>query len=105
MLRVYETLQDPDELLEEVLQSMQSEYEGVEFEPFSESLDGIELQGYEMNFYYLDLVATTKAYCFSVQHRTLLVHAQAETKDFEESEPVFRAMMLSLLRSAKSSDA
>jgi hypothetical protein len=105
MLRVYETLQDPDVLLEEVLQSMQSEYEGIEFEPFSESLDGIEFQGYEMNFYYLDLVATTKAYCFSVQHRTFLVHAQAETKDFEESEPVFRAMMLSLLRSAESSDA
>lgn len=105
MLRVYTRFQDPPALLAEVLDSMTAEYEEIESEAFSTSLDGTEIQGYEMNFYYLDLLVTAKSQCFSARDRTFFVHSQAESREFEKSEPVFQAMMLSLIRAAETSDA
>lgn len=105
LLRVYPGHQDFAVLLDEVVDSMKAEYEDIESEPFSEMLDGTAVQGNEMNFYYLDLLITAKSYCFSAQGRTYFVHAQAESREFDETEPVFRAMTLSLLRAVEASDA
>lgn len=105
ILRVYSTLQQPAKLLDEVLQAMQSEYEEVEFDAIEESIDELEVPGYEMNFHFLDFVVTAKAHCFSDGRRTFLVHSQAESQEFAASEPIFRAMMISLLRPAKVGDA
>lgn len=98
MLTVYTAGRRPADLLDEALRSMQSEYEEVEFDPIEEELEGTNVQGYEMNFCYLDFVVTAKAHSFSDEQRTYLVHTQAESREFESLEPVFRAMMLSLLR-------
>lgn len=104
MLSVFPNLQHSSELIDEVLRTMQSEYEEVEFEPIEETFEGAEVQGYEMNFHFLDFVVTAKVHCFSDGQRTFLVHSQAESKEFAESEPVFRAMMVSLLRPANVGD-
>lgn len=100
-LRVYTRPQEPPELLNEVLDGMKAEYEELESEAFSEWVEGTQIQGHEMNFYYLDLVVTAKTYCFSTPSRTFLVHAQAESREFAEAEPVFQAITLSLIRGEK----
>lgn len=98
MLRVYEGRIGCDELLREARETMESEYEGIESSPFINQVDDTEIYGCEMNFYYLDLVVTAKSQCFTTADRTFLIHVQAESRDFEANEPVFRAMMTSLLR-------
>lgn len=98
MLTVYTARRPPADLLDEVLRSMRSEYGEVEFDSIKEEMEGTNVQCYEMNFCYLDFVVTAKAHSFSDEQRTYLVHTQAESREFDRLEPVFRAMVLSLLR-------
>lgn len=97
-LHVYEVSADPSELADEVLRSMQQEYDSLESEPVTEQIGPVEAVGYDMEFYVLDFVASAKVRAFRHQDRTYLVLAQAETRDFDKLADVFRAITLSLVR-------
>lgn len=98
-LIMYSDEYDPDELTTQVVAAMDEEYEALESNPTTLELAGAELHGYEMFFSCLDLVVSAKT--FSLRHNslTLLILWQAESREFDELELVFRAITLGMLQS------
>ncbi|HTU25361.1 MAG TPA: hypothetical protein VMF30_08190 [Pirellulales bacterium] len=91
---------DPDELTLAALDAMKAEFTDFEAEPASETIEGFELSGYDMNFYCLDLTNTALVRGFRTADATCIILYQAEDRDFATTEPVFRAITYSLLREA-----
>lgn len=96
-LSVYPERRDVRLLLEEVLQAMQAEYPELEHEAADHWIEKTPLAGYDLNFYYLDLTNTAIVRVFQIKDSTCLLLAQAEDHELEVAEPVFQAMMSSLL--------
>jgi len=88
---------DPAELAEAAVEAMKQEYEGLEAEETREALAGRELIGYDLNFYYLDLTNTAQIRYLRTERTTYTVFCQAEDREFDRIELVFRAMTASLL--------
>jgi hypothetical protein len=89
---------DPHELTLAALNAMKAEFTDFEAEPASETVEGIELTGFDMNFYCLDLTNTALVRGFRGRESTVIILYQAEDRDFATIEPVFRAITISLLR-------
>ena len=94
-------LADPRELIAEAVDAMREEYAAVEAEEISETISGHEAVGCDLNFFYLDLINTSAVRCIRTTQATYVIFCQAEERDFEELEPVFRAMTYSVLESKK----
>lgn len=97
-LHVHGATADPHELLAEVVRTMQQEYESLEAEEVAESIGGFDAVGRDMDFYCLDLIVSARARCFRAGQRMLLILYQAEQREFDDLEPVFRAITLSLAK-------
>jgi hypothetical protein len=63
----------------------------------SDTVAGHEVPGYDANFFCFDLVSTAAIRGFRTSVASCLVLWQAEDRDLAEHEPVFRAMLTSLL--------
>ena len=61
---------DLDDIADDVLQTMQELYNDMEVEQIDRTVEGIWLSGYEMNFFYLDLINMAKIQCFTTQSLT-----------------------------------
>ena len=94
----------PKEMVEQALQVMRDEYEDVEAEAFQETFDHLEVLGYDMTFYCLDLTNTAQVRAFRDEVASYVVFCQAEDRDFEEAEPVFAAITLALLSNESEND-
>jgi hypothetical protein len=94
----------PRSAVESSAAAMTAEYEEVEqleFEP-QLSYRGQVLQdcrGIDLQFYYLDLLVTSRVIAFTVERKTYLIQIQAEDRDFATLEQVFQAMIISMLQS------
>lgn len=88
----------PWKLAQQVVETLRGEYENVESESVEETIDNVEVVGYDMHFYCLDFVVAAKARSFYSGGKTFVVWYQAEDRDFDGLEPVFFAMMTSLIR-------
>lgn len=89
---------DPQALANAALDTMKQVYDELDTEPVVEAIANCELVGCDMNFYCLDLTNTAQVRAFRRAEATYLVMCQADDREFAEVEPVFRAMLLSLLR-------
>ena len=96
------------ELIQEMTEMLTAEYEEVESSPVdvqSVSLGNddfaTDLQGVDLNFYFLDLLVTARLIAFSSADQTILVQCQAEDREFDSLEMVFKAMLISMLQGAK----
>ena len=89
--------EDPHDLAVEALQTLKTEYAETESEPASETVAGREISGFDVSFYYVDLVNTAVIRGFRTSAASFLVLYQAEDRDFRKLEGVFRAMTTSLL--------
>ena len=89
---------NPRDLAAEVLNTMRLEYAELEAEPVTELIGETEVVGFDMHFYCLDLLVTAQARSLQLGKFTLLILSQAEDREFERLEPVFHAMLVSLLR-------
>ena len=87
----------PSELVRAVLKLMKQEYQQLDAEAVQEELAGLELRGYDLNFYCLDLTNTALVRAVRTDAATFLILCQADDREFAEVEPVFRAMTASLL--------
>ena len=96
---LYAGRHDPDELARAVLATMRQEYNELDAESVRESVAGRELIGFDLNFYCLDLTNTALVRSFSTSAAAWLILCQADDREFDQMEPVFRAMTLSLLQS------
>lgn len=90
---------------EEVLRTMQQEYAELDAEPVTEELAGRETAGYDMNFYCLDLLISAGIRTCVIGAHTYLAMFQAEDREFQDMEEVFRAMTASVLKSIGSANA
>ncbi|HZZ73767.1 MAG TPA: hypothetical protein VFE24_16060 [Pirellulales bacterium] len=91
---------DPQDLVDAVLAAMRQEYQSLEAEPIRETILGHEIVGYELNFFYVDLVGTGQVRAVSFPWTTFAIHCQAEDREFTQFQPVFDAMTLSLIQSS-----
>ena len=94
---LHPTSTDPAHLAQAAIDVMRDEYPEVEADEARESLSGRELVGYDLSFYCLNLVSTAGIRCLRAGSRTLTVFYQAEDREFDRIEQVFRAMTTSLL--------
>ena len=94
---IYESPMEPRSLLDQVLTSMQAEYEGVESAVIHDQFADVESLGYDMCFYCLDFLVNARALAAQARGKTILILWQAEDREFDRLEPVFRAMTISLL--------
>lgn len=97
-LHLYSGGQTPATLVAEVLGAMRQEYDEFEFESLEEKWDDVETCGYVMHFYCLDLLVTARVLGIRDGRRTYIVLWQAENREFDELEPVFRAVTMSLIK-------
>ena len=88
---------DPAQLTEAAVQVMREEYEDLDAEAVTEAIGDDELVGADMNFYCLDLTSTAQIRVLSRRQRTYLILCQAEDREFERVQDVFRAMTTSLV--------
>jgi hypothetical protein len=91
---------DPVELAQTALLAMQNEYDELDSETAREQIGEVELVGFDLNFYCLDLTNTAWIRVGITKTATYLLICQAEDREFERISVVFRAMMTSLLSEA-----
>ena len=94
----------PREALEQAQDIMKSEYDNIEYDEIDPELelDGQPLadsRASDSNFYYLDLLVFSRFVSFTVDRKTYLVQIQSEDRDYEGLEMVFKAMLVSMLKS------
>ena len=92
---------DPARLAKAAVDAMRQEYEEIEAQEAQETLAGREMIGYDLNFYYLDLTNTARIRCLQTEQVTWSIFCQAEDREFDRIELVFRAMTASLLSGLK----
>jgi hypothetical protein len=85
-------------LFDEVLSALRSEYQDIEVDPADEVIEGHLVTGFSVNFFCLDLTNTCWVRGFETPEANYLLMCQAEDREFEHVELVFRAMLSSVLR-------
>jgi hypothetical protein len=88
---------DPKPYVEAALQAMQEEYDEIDVEAVEETVLGHRLVGCDLNFFYLDLTNTARIRGVRTPGSTLLLFCQADDRELDEIDDVFRAMTASLL--------
>lgn len=97
-LHIYSPPQDPLALADDVVGALKTEYDPVEAQEAAEQLGNITAEGYDLSFFYLDLLITCHTRSFTHGDKTFVLITQAEDRDYEQLEPVFRAITVSLVQ-------
>ena len=97
-LWVYPPDEDIEPRTHEVVEALRKEYPELDVEPVREPLAGHELVGYDLNFFCLDLTNTAWVRALHTPRANYVILCQAEDREFEVFEAVFRAITISLLR-------
>jgi hypothetical protein len=87
-----------EELLQHVVEAMRGEYPDLEAQPADEQIAGESASGYNLFFYCLDFIVAARVRALRLGHATYLWMYQAEDRDFDQLEPVFRAITVSMFR-------
>ena len=80
---------------------MKKEYPGLEIDEAFEVVAGHDLIGYDLAFYYLDLINTALIRSLRVGQTSYMIFCQAEDRDFDQLCMVFQAMTTSLASGLK----
>jgi hypothetical protein len=96
-LSVHAPTADLAELLGAVLECLREDYPELESETIRVQVDGREITGYDIHFFYLDLTNTALIRGFQTPHGSYLLLCQAEDREFEEVKGVFYDITRSLL--------
>lgn len=94
-----EGVTDATELAEAAAQVLREEYADLDGEDVDETIAGHRVIGQDLHFIFLDLTNTAQIRCVPTSRGMLLIHTQADDREFDDIEPVFQAMTTSLLRS------
>lgn len=99
VLMVFADGTEPDEVLHEVVQGLDQQYEDFEFaiQPPGEILGNPMISG-EADFYCLDFLVTARIEVIKTQQNVLCILNQAESRDFDQMREVFLAITTSLLQ-------
>lgn len=99
-LHVYPPRQEVRPLVKEVVESIQASFPDQELEvlPATDEVADTETKGVDICFFYLDLLVEARIRTVKTPSATLIWHYQAESRELEEMEQVFRAIATSLLQ-------
>lgn len=98
-VHVYDRGSDRDSIIKETLATLQDTYEDLEIAAFEEALGAYEARGVEAMFYCLDFLIRARLVFVNTQEHLLLFWFQAEDREFEKQDAVFKALSISLLQS------
>lgn len=96
-LRIFPSRMALKQVSEKALDAMRQEYADLESETVTEELFGVTAVGYNLDFFCLDLLVTSRIRSFYVGDRTMLLICQAEDREFDQQQLVFDAITKSLL--------
>lgn len=85
-------------LAQRVAEALCEEYDSCEMEAMARQIAGHRVEGFELNFYCLDFLITAHVLSLRVPSGYLAVLYQAESRDFEQLQPVFDAISSSLVQ-------
>lgn len=96
MISLREDLPTTDQLADETLAALQTEYPGLEAEAYQDTVAGQPAIGHEIRFFSFDLTNTCWTRAIYTGLGTLLILCQTNDLELETAEPVFRAICASL---------
>ncbi len=88
---------DLQKLADAAVNAMREEYKELEVDAAREELGARELSGYDISFYYLDLINAATIRCFATDEAVYSVFCQAEDREFDRLRMVFAAITSSLI--------
>ena len=88
---------EPLELLENAQNALKDQYEDVEFQAPEQTNDPFPMVSVEAHFYCLDFLVTALIQVVSTPSHTFVIACQAESREFDSKQDVFRAITASLL--------
>ncbi len=103
-LTIHPLAADLEALAETVLGVFRSEFTDLDFQAASEPLEDQHISGYDVHFYCLDFLNTATIRGFKTTRAAYILLCQAEDREFERFEPIFRAITTSLLRNQPAGD-
>jgi hypothetical protein len=97
-LHVYPPGHNIQEVIDELVAAIRAEFLDIEVLPAQETVGDTDTTGVDLAFFYLDLLVEAKIRCLTTPSATLIWLYQAESREFEQMEPVFQAIAVSMLR-------
>jgi len=97
-LLVYPPNHDARQAVLAVIEPIREVYPDLEVLPAKETIADAEAKGVDIAFFYLDLLVESRIRCVKTPSGVILWHYQAESREFDTVEPVFRAITTSLLQ-------
>lgn len=97
-VHAYPARQDTAPLIDQVIESIREVYPELEILEANDHVGDIRTWGVDICFFYLDLLVEAKIRSLKTPTYTLIWHYQAESREFEQTEPVFNAVVTSLLQ-------
>ncbi|HMO15801.1 MAG TPA: hypothetical protein PKD64_04870 [Pirellulaceae bacterium] len=97
-LHVMSPTSDPEFLVQQMLEEFRKNYEDVEVNGTNELVENTELMGFDLNFFYLDLLIEVRIRHFSTLEHSFVLMIQAESRDFDREQLVLQAITISLFR-------
>ncbi|MDF1841716.1 MAG: hypothetical protein P1U77_09790 [Rubripirellula sp.] len=85
-----------EDVIEEVADSFAEDYGDIEREEINLGGNADQETAVEFRFYYLDLLIISRLAIVELNGMTLVVQMQAESRDFDENERVFAALLQQL---------
>ena len=85
--------QPVSEIIDEVADSIAEDYEEIEREEVSLTGASPDEKSIEFRFYYLDLLIISRLIILPSRDTTLILQLQAESRNFDENELVFAAIL------------
>ncbi len=95
---------DPVALAQGVVDALKQEYEDLEVCEACESIADRELQGFDMDFFYLDLTNTARVRWLRSNRSVYIIFVQAEDREFGANRLVFEAITTSFLTRLEQGD-
>ena len=86
-----------EDILQQMVTAIKDEYDDVEQESVNSIIEGFDACGIDLYFTCLDFVVKAHLRSFKSGQATYVTHYQAEDREFDRFEPVFRAITHSLL--------
>ncbi len=91
---------DADDMLKSVVASLDDQYEGLEVTAVNETIANCPLTGFDAFFYCFDFLVKANIRIVQKNGYSMLLLCQAESREFEQQELVFKAITTSLLSAA-----
>lgn len=97
LLHILDLNNDLDMRVKEVIRELEQQFDGLEVNPVTQSIGDHECNGFDAFFFCLDLLVCAQIRSLRTDTYQYVIVAQAESRDFDQNQEVFKAITHSLL--------